>query len=86
MKTKLYIKAAFAAILSMATLSSCLKDDAHYVDFAGAVPLVELPSATGVGSSGGLFQANGVAISTTPVPVNLQVKIRRTLCSTSNQV
>jgi len=75
MKTKLYIKTAFVALVSMASLSSCLKDDKHYVDFASAVPLVELPSATGVGAKGGLFQALALDISSTPIPINLQVNL-----------
>ncbi|MBB6129278.1 DUF1735 domain-containing protein [Mucilaginibacter lappiensis] len=75
MKTKLYIKTAFVALVGMASLSSCLKDDKHYVDFAGATPLIELPAASGVGSSGGILQAVGLAISTTPIPVNLMVNL-----------
>lgn len=75
MKTKLYIKTAFVALASMVGLSSCLKDNQHYVDFAGSPPLIELPAASGVGSSGGILQSVGLAISTTPIPVNLMVNL-----------
>jgi hypothetical protein len=75
MKTKLYIKTAFVALVSMAGLSSCLKDDKHYVDFASAKPLVELPAATGVGANGGLFEAVALDISDTPIPINLMVNV-----------
>ncbi|MDN5284339.1 MAG: hypothetical protein JWR38_613 [Mucilaginibacter sp.] len=75
MKTKLYIKTAFVALVSMASLSSCLKDDKHYVDFAAATPLIELPAATAVGALGGVLQAAALDISTTPVPINLLVNL-----------
>jgi len=75
MKTRLYIKLALAALVTMTGFSSCLKDDKHYVDFAGATPLVELPSAANVGGSGGLFQALALDISDTPIPVNLMVNL-----------
>jgi len=75
MKTRLYIKLALAAVVAMTGFSSCLKDDKHYVDFAGAAPLVELPAATGVGSKGGILQAAGLDISATPVPINLLVNL-----------
>jgi len=75
MKTKLYIKTAFVALVSMAGLSSCLKDNQHYVDFAGATPLIELPAATNVGSSGGILQAAALNISDTPVPISLMVNL-----------
>ncbi|MEZ2337272.1 DUF1735 domain-containing protein [Mucilaginibacter sp. RCC_168] len=75
MKTKLYIKTAFVALVSMAGLSSCLKDNQHYVDFASAKPLVELPAATGVGANGGLFEAVALDISDTPIPINLMVNV-----------
>ena len=74
MKTRLYIKLALAALVTMTGFSSCLKDDKHYVDFAGAAPLVELPSAANVGGSGGLFQP--VVVDNAPsVPVNLAVNL-----------
>ncbi|WP_419700304.1 DUF1735 domain-containing protein [Mucilaginibacter sp. NFX135] len=74
MKTKLYIKTAFVALVSMASLSSCLKDDKHYVDFASAKPLIEIPSVANVGGSGGLFQP--VVVDNAPsVPVNLAVNL-----------
>ncbi|SDQ00902.1 protein of unknown function [Mucilaginibacter sp. OK268] len=75
MKTKLYIKTAFVALVSIAGLSSCLKDNQHYVDFAAAKPLVELPAATGVGANGGLFEAVALDISDTPIPINLMVNV-----------
>ncbi|WP_413670319.1 DUF1735 domain-containing protein [Mucilaginibacter sp. Mucisp86] len=75
MKTRLYIKLALAALVTMTAFSSCLKDDKHYVDFAGAKPLVELPSAANVGGSGGLFQPVAFDISSTPIPLNLMVNL-----------
>ncbi|RWY52477.1 BT_3987 domain-containing protein [Mucilaginibacter gilvus] len=75
MKKTFYIKTAFVALFALAGLSSCLKDDSHYVDFAGATPLVELPSAANVGGSGGLFQALALDISATPVSVSLAVNL-----------
>lgn len=75
MKKTFYIKTAFVALLSVAGLSSCLKDDSHYVDFAGATPLIELPSAANVGGSGGLLQSLAFAQSTTPSVVNLAVNL-----------
>jgi hypothetical protein len=75
MKTKLYIKLALAALVTVTGFSSCLKDDKHYVDFAGATPLVELPSAANVGGKGGLLQSAGLDISATPVPINLMVNL-----------
>eukprot|EP01037_Dinobryon_pediforme_P007256 gene7256-7327_t len=59
----------------MALLSSCLKDNSHYVDFAGAKPLVELPAATGIGPAGGEFQAAAFNISSTPVALNVLVNL-----------
>ncbi|MDB5287997.1 MAG: hypothetical protein JWR05_2946 [Mucilaginibacter sp.] len=75
MKKKFYIKTALVALLAATGLSSCLKDNAHYVDFAGATPLIELPSAANVGGSGGLFQSVALTASATPVPINLAVNL-----------
>ncbi|MDB5146375.1 MAG: hypothetical protein JWQ57_395 [Mucilaginibacter sp.] len=75
MKKKLYIKTAFIALVAIAGLSSCLKDDKHYVDFAGATPLIELPSAANVGGLGGLLQKAALDISSTPVPIQLMVNL-----------
>jgi hypothetical protein len=74
MKTKLYIKLASVALIAMTGFSSCLKDDAHYVDFAGATPLIELPSAANVGGSGGLFQSQALD-NAASVPVNLAINL-----------
>lgn len=75
MKRRFYIKTAFVALIAAAGLSSCLKDDKHYVDFAGATPLIELPSAANVGGSGGLLQSVSFDISSTPTPLNLMVNL-----------
>lgn len=75
MKTRLYIKLALAAVVTMTGFSSCLKDDKHYVDFAGATPLIELPSAANVGGSGGLLQKAALDISSTPIPIQLMVNL-----------
>lgn len=75
MKKILYIKTAFLSLAAMATLSSCLKDNSHYVDFAGAKPLVELPAATGVGPAGGEFQAAAFDITATPQHINILVNL-----------
>ena len=74
MKKRFYIKTAFFSLMAMALFSSCLKDS-RYVDFAGAKPLVELPAATGVGPSGGVFQALALDIKSTPIPVNVMVNV-----------
>lgn len=75
MKRRFYIKTAFVALIAAAGLSSCLKDDKHYVDFAGATPLIELPSAANVGGSGGLFQAIALDISPNAQPFNVAVNL-----------
>jgi len=75
MKKKLYIKTAFLSLASMAMFSSCLKDDAHYIDFAGSKPLVELPAATGVGANGGYVSTIALPISTTPAEIDLAVNL-----------
>jgi hypothetical protein len=74
MKTRLYIKLASAALIAMTGFSSCLKDDAHYVDFAGTTPLIELPSAANVGGKGGLFQTTALD-NAESVPVQLAVNL-----------
>jgi len=75
MKKILYIKTAFLSLASMAVLSSCLKDDAHFVNFAGSKPLVELPAATGVGPAGGFITPIALPISSTPAEVDLLVNV-----------
>jgi len=74
MKKRFYIKTAFLSLATMATLSSCLKDDAHFVDFAGTKPLVELPAETGVAGTGEL-QAVAFSIQANPTPLNLLVNV-----------
>ncbi len=74
MKKIFYIKGALTALTAVTLLSSCLKDDSRYVDFASSKPLVELPAATGVAGSG-VFQANSYAIVSTPTPLNVQVNV-----------
>ena len=74
MKKIFYISATALSLYLMLLLSSCLKDS-RYVDFAGSKPLVELPVATGVGASGGIFQAAAFSISSTPTPLNLLVNV-----------
>ena len=75
MKIKSYIKIAAVSLAGMATLSSCLKDNAHYVNFAGSKPLVELPAATAIGSAGGLFEPASFSIAATPTPFNVLVNL-----------
>lgn len=75
MKKKLYIKTAFLSLVSMAMLSSCLKDDAHYINFAGSKPLVELPAATGVGANGGFISSFALPISSSPAQIVLAVNL-----------
>ncbi|MBD1393472.1 BT_3987 domain-containing protein [Mucilaginibacter glaciei] len=75
MKRRFYIKTALVALIAAAGFSSCLKDDKNYVDFAGAKPLIELPSAANVGGSGGLLQAAALSLSAAPVPINLAVNL-----------
>jgi len=74
MKKKFYIKTALLSLMSMALLSSCLKDNAHFVNFAGSKPLVELPAATGVAGTGE-FQAVAFSITSTPTPLDLLVNV-----------
>jgi len=59
MKKRFYIKLAVVSLAAMASLSSCLKDSTHYVDFGAVAPLVELPLAEvwDQGGYGGLYQA-----------------------------
>jgi hypothetical protein len=75
MKKTFYIKTALVALIAATGLSSCLKDDAHKVDFAGAAPLIELPSVANVGGSGGPFQALALDIKSTPSEVTLAVNL-----------
>ena len=75
MKKTFYIKTALLSLTTMAFLSSCLKDNSHYVDFAASKPLVELPVATGVGAAGGEFQAVAFSIVSTPTPLDLLVNV-----------
>lgn len=75
MKKITYFKLAFLSLSTVAMLSSCLKDNSHYVDFAGAKPLVEFPAATGVGPAGGLFQAAAFSIQSAATPLNVLVNI-----------
>ena len=75
MKKRFYIKTALLSLTSLTFLSSCLKDNSHYVDFAASKPLVELPVATGVGANGGEFQSVAFAISTTPAVLDLLVNV-----------
>jgi hypothetical protein len=74
MKKKLYIKTAFLSLAAMAMLSSCLKDNAHYVDFADTKPLVEIPQVTGVVGTGE-FQAEAFNIVSAPTPLNLLINV-----------
>jgi len=53
MKKRFYIKLAVVSFAAMASLSSCLKDSSHYVDFGAVAPLVELPLAE-VGDEAGI--------------------------------
>lgn len=74
MKKRFYIKSAILSLVVATLLSSCLKDDSRYVNFAGSKPLVELPAATGVAGTG-MFQSNSFAILTTPTPLNVLVNV-----------
>lgn len=82
MKKRLYIKTAFLTLASAALLSSCLKDNSHYVDFAGSKPLVEFPAATGIVSGSNLVVA-ALDIQATPtaIPVMLNVAAPKPLTS-----
>lgn len=75
MKKRYYIKTALS-LITVALLSSCLKDSQYAVDFTKTKPLVELPGAANVSGTAGLFEVAGVLAKTsgtTPfnVPVNL---------------
>jgi len=75
MKKILNIRTALS-LMSIALLSSCLKDSPYTVDFTKTKPLVELPGAANVSGSAGLFEIVGVlakASGASPfnVPVNL---------------
>lgn len=75
MKKILSIKTGFLSLAAMAVLSSCLKDNSHYVDFAGAKPLVELPAATGVGPGGGFVTPIALPIQSAAQNINLVVNL-----------
>ena len=74
MKKTLYIKTALS-LMSIALLSSCLKDSKYAVDFAHTTPLVELPSAANVAGGGGTFQTEAFAIQTAPQTFKIAVNI-----------
>jgi hypothetical protein len=67
MKKRFYIKTTFFSLAAMALLSSCLKDNAHFINFAGGGVLVELPLAE-VGDQagiGGPFQTTTFGLAPT---------------------
>lgn len=74
MKKKLYIKAALS-LMSIALLSSCLKDSRYAVDFTKTTPLVELPGAANVSGSAGYFEVVGLVASDAPSPFNVPVNL-----------
>src|ERR1700743_786330 len=43
MKKRYYIKTAFVSLMAVVLLSSCLKDDGRYSNFAGAAPVADFP-------------------------------------------
>ena len=55
MKKRFYIRTALS-LMSIALLSSCLKDSPYSVDFTKTTPLVELPGAANVSTTAGPFE------------------------------
>jgi len=73
MKKNLYIKTALS-LMSIALLSSCLKDSQYAVNFQGDTPLVELPGAANVSGTAGPVEVVGLTASaTTASPFNVAV-------------
>ena len=61
--------------MSIALLSSCLKDSKYAVDFSNTTPLVELPAAANVGGGGGTFETEAFAILSTPQTFKIAVNV-----------
>jgi len=76
MKKKLYFKIACLSLTAVSLLSSCLKDNSHYVDYAGVGTLIDLPltePTIAYPSPNGVFQQevyNDGGIDTLVVAVN----------------
>ncbi|MEZ0542380.1 BT_3987 domain-containing protein [Fibrella arboris] len=52
-------------------LTSCLKDDAHYVDFAGAASVIDIPTSAFYG----VVANQGLSIQTAPVSYSFNVNL-----------
>ncbi|RYF68854.1 MAG: DUF1735 domain-containing protein [Cytophagaceae bacterium] len=52
-------------------MTSCLKDDAHYVDFAGASSVIDIPSSAFYG----VVANNGLTIQSTPLSYSFNVNL-----------
>ena len=61
--------------MSIALLSSCLKDSKYTVDFTKTTPLVELPGAANVSGNAGTFEVVGLLASSAPSPFNVAVNL-----------
>ncbi|MEZ0542383.1 BT_3987 domain-containing protein [Fibrella arboris] len=53
------------------SLTSCLKDDAHYVDFAGAASVIDIPTSAFYG----VVANNGLTIQSTPLSYSFNVNL-----------
>jgi hypothetical protein len=74
MKKIFYIKTVLS-LMSIALLSSCLRDTQYNVDFSKTTPLVELPGAANVSGNAGPFESASFKISGTATPYNVPVNI-----------
>jgi len=89
MKKKLYFKIACLSLTAVSLLSSCLKDNSHYVDYAGVGTLIDLPltePTIAYPSPNGVFQYGTLTEGTTdtlvvavneanPVPLTSAVNV-----------
>jgi hypothetical protein len=75
MKKKLNLIIAIFLTCAALNLSSCLKDDSHYIDFAGSPPTVELPLTAPGAVSSGPFVPEPYNISATPTLLPLIVNL-----------
>jgi hypothetical protein len=89
MKKTLYFKIACLSLTAVSLLSSCLKDNSHYVDYSGVGTLIDLPLTEPTYSSpapNGVFQeptytlgsADTIVVAVNeanPVPLNSAVNV-----------
>jgi hypothetical protein len=76
MKKKINLITAILLTGTALSISSCLKDNSHYIDFAGSIPTVELPlSAPSDASPSAPFNAASFPIQSTPTAFSIIVNL-----------